>query len=370
MAVKTNNRRDADSIDAEIRRKRELELKRYEEEEKEYEEREKEEIITGPTKEELDIELAASAIEDEDEASGELEGFEDYTAGREVNLSNPVAMYIHDIAKYPQIPASEQVELARKAQAGDGEARERLITCNLRWVFKIAKRCAGSQKFEILDLIQEGNRGIMTAIDKFDPDSGYAFTTYATWWIKQHIYRYMGNEGRIIRLPVHVYEGIRVMSGIKGRLTAELGREPTENELKEEGCKVYTASKVDNLIRIMRQTISSLETPVNAKDGDGDTMLGDLVGDRTDESPQEYTERQELVEAINRVLGDFKPRDRRIMELRYGLNGEEPHILTDIAEIIYKEKLSKTLLTRERVRQIEAAVIERLARNKKLIAYV
>lgn len=370
MAVKTNNRRDANSIDAEIRRKKELELKRYEEEKKECEEREKEEIIVGPTKEDLDIELAASAIEDEDEASGEIEGFEDYAVGEEVNLSNPVAMYIHDIAKYPQIPTSEQVELARKAQAGDGEAREELITCNLRWVLKIAKRCAGSQKFEILDLIQEGNRGLITAIDRFDPSLGYSFLTYATWWIKQYIHRYMGNEGRIIRLPVHVYENVRVMNAIKGRLTGELGREPTEDELRKEGCKVYTASKVDNLIKIMGQTFSSLETPINAKDGDGDTALGDLISDKADESPQEYTERQELVEAINKVLDDFKPRDRRIIELRFGLNGEEPHILVDIAKIIYKEKLTKTLLTRERVRQIEAAVIERLARNRKLIAYV
>ena len=262
---------------------------------------------------------------------------------------SPLWIYLKEIGKIPLLTPAQEVELARKVEKGDREARRRLVEANLRLVVSIAKKYTG-RGLALLDLIQAGNLGLMRAVEHFDWRRGFKVSTYATWWIRQAITRSLADQARTIRLPVHIKEAVGKMLNVTQQLLYRLGREPTDAEIAEE--MRLPVSRVQEL-KLIAQEPLSLELPVG-EEGEGG-LLGDLIPDRTVKVPAETLSFERLKERLDDVLASLNPREREILMLRFGLVNGKRHTLEDVGK--------KMGVTRERVRQIEARALEKLRRS-------
>ncbi len=273
---------------------------------------------------------------------------------KDVNINDPVRMYLKEIGRISLLSSEEELEISMRIANGDEEAKNLLAESNLRLVVSIAKRYVG-RGLLFLDLIQEGNIGLMKAVEKFDYGKGYKFSTYATWWIRQAITRALADQARTIRVPVHMVETINKMARIQRQLTLELNREPSEEELAEK--MGVTVEKVREVMKISQEPVS-LETPIGEED---DSHLGDFLKDETSMSPEEYTTNEILKEEIKSVLMTLQEREQEVLELRFGLIDGTCHTLEEVGK--------RFNVTRERIRQIEAKALRKLrhpSRAKKL----
>ena len=262
-----------------------------------------------------------------------------------IGTEDPVRMYLKEIGTVPLLTAEEEYSLAMKKQAGDEYAKQRLIEANLRLVVSIAKRYTG-RGMSFLDLVQEGNLGLIKGVEKFDPEKGFKLSTYATWWIRQSVTRALADQARTIRVPVHMVETINKMSKMQRKLTLELGYEPSVKELAEH--LDMTEEKVQEIMQIAREP-ASLETPIGEED---DSNLGDFVADANVLSPEGNVESVMLREHIDSLLDDLKERERQVIVLRFGLEDGHPRTLEEVGK--------EFNVTRERIRQIEAKALRKL----------
>lgn len=300
----------------------------------------------------------------EDSASGdapkkELEEEEnlvltDEEITKDININDPVRMYLKEIGRISLLSSEEELELSVRIANGDEAAKNTLAESNLRLVVSIAKRYVG-RGLLFLDLIQEGNIGLMKAVEKFDYGKGYKFSTYATWWIRQAITRALADQARTIRVPVHMVETINKMARVQRQMTLELNREPSEEELAEK--MGITVDKVREVMKISQDPVS-LDTPIGEED---DSHLGDFIKDERSMSPEEYATNEILKEEIRNVLMTLQEREQEVLELRFGLVDGTSHTLEEVGK--------KFNVTRERIRQIEAKALRKLrhpSRAKKL----
>lgn len=272
----------------------------------------------------------------------------------QVSVDDPVKMYLKDIGKVPLLKPDEEVELAERMGRGDEEAKKRLSEANLRLVVSIAKRYMGRGML-FLDLIQEGNFGLMKAVEKFDYTKGYRFSTYATWWIKQSITRAIADQARTIRIPVHMFETINRLSRTVKQLAQKLGREPSVEEISKE--MGISEEKVREVQKISQDTIS-LDTPVGEEE---DSNLGTFLQDESAVNPSDSATVLMLKEQLLEVLGTLTPREQKVIMLRYGIDDGHPRTLEEVGK--------EFNVTRERIRQIEAKALKKLkhpSRSKKL----
>ena len=296
----------------------------------------------------LDLDLDDD-LDAEDENGEKIEGEEinlnpgDLLEG--VGTEDPVRMYLKEIGTVPLLTAEEEMELARRKQAGDEKAKKKLIEANLRLVVSIAKRYTG-RGMSFLDLVQEGNLGLIKGVEKFDPEKGFKLSTYATWWIRQSVTRALADQARTIRVPVHMVETINKMSKMQRKLTLELGYEPSVAELAK--ALDMTEEKVMEIMQIAREP-ASLETPIGEED---DSNLGDFVADNNVLTPEDNVESVMLREHIEALLGDLKERERQVIVLRFGLEDGHPRTLEEVGR--------EFKVTRERIRQIEAKALRKL----------
>jgi RNA polymerase primary sigma factor len=259
--------------------------------------------------------------------------------------ADPVRLYLREIGRVRLLTAAEEVSLAKRIERNDMEAKASLIEANLRLVVSVAKRYVG-RGLSFLDLIQEGNLGLIRAVEKFDYRKGYKFSTYATWWIRQAITRAIADQARTIRVPVHMVETINRLSRVQRQLVQDLGREPTVEELAKE--LELTPDKVREIRKVAQEPVS-LETPVGEDD---DSELGDLLEDDGVQGPSDAVTGRLRHEELERLLESLSGRERKIIELRFGLNGEEPRTLEEVGR--------RFGVTRERIRQIEAKTLAKL----------
>ena len=273
---------------------------------------------------------------------------------KDMSVNDNVRMYLKEIGKISLLTLEEEQELSKKVAEGDEKAKKRLAESNLRLVVSIAKRYFG-RGLLFLDLIQEGNIGLMKAVEKFDYDKGYKFSTYATWWIRQAITRALADQARTIRVPVHMVETINKMARIERQMTLELNREPTDQELsKKMGLSVDKIAE----IRKISQDPVSLETPIGEED---DSHLGDFLADERTMSPEEFATYEILKDELREVLDTLTVREKEVLELRFGLFDGSSHTLEEVGK--------QFKVTRERIRQIEAKALRKLrhpSRAKKL----
>ena len=300
----------------------------------------------GVEKEDTEDELLA--LEDEDfskEEDGEDIDLDAVDLLEGIGTEDPVRMYLKEIGTVPLLTAEEEYSLAMKKQEGDEYAKQRLIEANLRLVVSIAKRYTG-RGMSFLDLVQEGNLGLIKGVEKFDPEKGFKLSTYATWWIRQSVTRALADQARTIRVPVHMVETINKMSKMQRKLTLELGYEPSVKELAEH--LDMTEEKVQEIMQIAREP-ASLETPIGEED---DSNLGDFVADANVLSPEGNVESVMLREHIDSLLDDLKERERQVIVLRFGLEDGHPRTLEEVGR--------EFNVTRERIRQIEAKALRKL----------
>ena len=262
-----------------------------------------------------------------------------------IGTEDPVRMYLKEIGTVPLLNADEEMELAKRKADGDEAAKDRLIEANLRLVVSIAKRYTG-RGMSFLDLVQEGNLGLIKGVEKFDYTKGYKLSTYATWWIRQSVTRALADQARTIRVPVHMVETINKMSKMQRKLTLELGYEPSVSELSE--ALEMSEEKVMEIMQIAREP-ASLETPIGEED---DSNLGDFVADNNVVTPEGNVESVMLREHIDALLGDLKERERQVIVLRFGLEDGHPRTLEEVGK--------EFNVTRERIRQIEAKALRKL----------
>ena len=267
------------------------------------------------------------------------------------NNNDTVKMYLRDIGKYPLLTREEEIELAKKIEQGDIEARNKLISCNLRLVVSIAKKYM-NRGLQFLDLIQEGNIGLMKAVDKFDYNRELKFSTYATWWIRQGIQRAISDQGRLIRIPVHMGDIISKLSKVTRQLVQEKGREPTTAELAER--LEMPEEKILYIQRISQDPVS-FETPVGQED---DSYLGDFLEDTNSLSPSEVAENKMLKEILIKVLQSLTPREQKVIRLRYGIDDGRQRTLEEVGK--------EFNVTRERIRQIETKALQKLRQPQRL----
>ena len=293
---------------------------------------------------------AGIQIVDEDQRDKEL--FEQ--ALSDIGLDDPVKMYLKDIGRVPLLSADEEVELAKRMQENDEAAKKRLSEANLRLVVSIAKRYVGRGML-FLDLIQEGNLGLMKAVEKFDYQKGFKFSTYATWWIRQSITRAIADQARTIRIPVHMVETINKLTRVQRVLLQELGREPTPEEIAEK--MGVTEERVREIQKIAQDPVS-LETPIGEEE---DSHLGDFIEDEKTVTPSDSVATTMLKEQLLGVLDTLTPREEKVLRLRYGIDDGKPRTLEEVGK--------EFNVTRERIRQIEAKALRKLrhpSRSKKL----
>ena len=264
---------------------------------------------------------------------------------KDVNINDPVRMYLKEIGRISLLSQSEELELSKRVAQGDEEAKNILAESNLRLVVSIAKRYVG-RGLLFLDLIQEGNIGLMKAVEKFDYDKGYKFSTYATWWIRQAITRAIADQARTIRVPVHMVETINKLARVQRQLTLELNREPSEEELADK--MGISVEKIREVMKISQDPVS-LETPIGEEE---DSHLGDFVPDASNMSPEEYATNEILKEEIKGVLLTLQQREQEVLELRFGLIDGTSHTLEEVGK--------RFNVTRERIRQIEAKALRKL----------
>ena len=275
-----------------------------------------------------------------------------------VSIADPVRMYLREIGKIPLLTKEEEVELAKRVEAGDEEAKKKLIEANLRLVVSIAKKYIG-RGLSFLDLIQEGNLGLIRAVEKFDYRKGFKFSTYATWWIRQAITRAIADQARTIRIPVHMVETINKLIRVSRQLVQQLGREPTVEEIAQ--ALELLPEKVEDIQRIAQEPVS-LETPIGEEE---DSQLGDFIEDKDSPNPEEATAGQLLREQLEEMLGELTEREREVLRLRFGLEDGRAHTLEEVGK--------RFNVTRERIRQIEAKALRKLrhpSRSKRLRDYL
>ncbi len=279
---------------------------------------------------------------------------EEVTLSKDLKINDPVRMYLKEIGRINLLTSDEEFEYAKRSEDGDIEAKKILAESNLRLVVSIAKRYVG-RGMQFLDLIQEGNIGLMKAVDKFDPTKGYKFSTYATWWIRQAITRAIADQARTIRVPVHMVETINKLARVQRQLTQELNREPSDEEIaKKLGISI---EKVREVYKISQDPVS-LETPVGEED---DSHIGDFVPDEKTMGPEEYATAEMLKEELSDVLKTLNEREEKVLRLRFGLEDGQSRTLEEVGKIFG--------VTRERIRQIEAKALRKLrhpSRSKKL----
>ena len=295
-------------------------------------------------------------VEDEP-TEEELENIE-FSVPDGVSIEDPVRMYLKEIGKVPLLSADEEVELAKKMETGDLDARKRLAEANLRLVVSIAKRYVGRGML-FLDLIQEGNLGLIKAVEKFDYRKGYKFSTYATWWIRQAITRAIADQARTIRIPVHMVETINKLIRVQRQLLQELGREPYPEEIAKE--MNLPVDRVREIQKISQEPVS-LETPIGEEE---DSHLGDFIQDDNVPVPAEAAAFTLLKEQLSEVLGTLTDRERKVLELRFGLDDGRARTLEEVGK--------EFNVTRERIRQIEAKALRKLrhpSRSRKLKDYL
>lgn len=277
---------------------------------------------------------------------------------KDLTINDPVRMYLKEIGQIKLLTTEEELELADKIAEGDEQAKATLAEANLRLVVSIAKRYVGRGML-FLDLIQEGNIGLMKAVEKFDVSKGYKFSTYATWWIRQAITRAIADQARTIRVPVHMVETINKLARVERQLTLELNREPTEEELaKKMGTSV---EKIRDIYKISQEPVS-LEIPIGEED---DSHLGDFIPDETNMSPEDYAVNELLKDEISEVLLTLTEREEKVIRLRFGLEDGRPRTLEEVGQLFG--------VTRERIRQIEAKALRKLrhpSRSRKLKDYL
>ncbi|HVX58399.1 MAG TPA: RNA polymerase sigma factor RpoD [Candidatus Saccharimonadales bacterium] len=261
-----------------------------------------------------------------------------------------VRLYLREIGKIPLLTAEEELALAKKVVSGDKRAKDQMAEANMRLVVSIAKRYVG-RGLDLLDLIQEGNTGLLRAVEKFDPERGFKFSTYATWWIRQAITRAIADQARTIRIPVHMVETINKLLRTQRRLTQELNREPTNEEIA--AAMEMEVEKVEHIMKI-KQDISSLDASV--RDDEEDSVLGDFIEDEDQKSPTESASEQLLKEQVRQILGTLTEREQKILKLRFGLEDGKSHTLEEVGQ--------EFSVTRERIRQIEAKALAKLRKNK------
>ena len=275
-----------------------------------------------------------------------------------ISIDDPVRMYLKDIGKVPLLSESEEKEIAQRMADGDDDAKKQLTEANLRLVVSVAKRYVG-RGMQFLDLIQEGNLGLIKAVDKFDYQKGYKFSTYATWWIRQAITRAIADQARTIRIPVHMVETINKLVRVNRQLLQELGREPRPDEIAEE--MGYSEEKVREIIKIAQEPVS-LETPIGEEE---DSHLGDFIPDDDAPAPDSMATHAMLQKQLAEVLNTLTPREARVLRLRYGLIDGRNRTLEDVGK--------EFNVTRERIRQIEAKALRKLkhpSRSKRLKDYI
>ena len=308
--------------------------------------------ISVVTEQDIDTSTGEARVKPKEETEEIILDDEDIT--KDMNINDPVRMYLKEIGRISLLSSTEEMEISQRVAKGDEEAKRILAESNLRLVVSIAKRYVG-RGLLFLDLIQEGNIGLMKAVEKFDYDKGYKFSTYATWWIRQAITRAIADQARTIRVPVHMVETINKMSRVQRQLTLELNREPSAEEIAAK-MKV-PVEKVREVMKISQEPVS-LETPIGEEE---DSHLGDFLKDESSLSPEEYTENEILKEEIKEVLMSLQAREQEVLELRFGLIDGTCHTLEEVGK--------KFNVTRERIRQIEAKALRKLrhpSRAKKL----
>ena len=314
---------------------------------------EKKTIVVKPNVvKDLDIEEpAADDLIDEEEEELDEEAltkeqyFDDAT-------DDSVRMYLREIGKIPLRNSEEEFELAQRVLKGDKKAKDKMAEANMRLVVSIAKRYSG-RGLDFLDLIQEGNTGLLRAVEKFDPDKGFKFSTYATWWIRQAITRAIADQARTIRIPVHMVETINKLLRTQRRMTQEFNREPTIEELAEE--LEMTPEKIEYVIKI-KQDITSLDAGIGRDGDEEDSTLSDFVEDEDSITPEESAATQLLKEQVKEVLSSLSDREQKIIRMRFGLDNGKNHTLEEVGQ--------EFAVTRERIRQIEAKALVKLRKHK------
>ena len=269
----------------------------------------------------------------------------DMTAPSSVRMNDPVRMYLKEIGRVPLLNADQEIDLAKRIENNDDEAKQELAEANLRLVVSIAKRYVG-RGMSFLDLIQEGNMGLMKAVDKFDYRLGFKFSTYATWWIRQAITRAIADQARTIRIPVHMVETINKLIRIQRQLLQDLGREPTPEEIGAE--MDMSTDKVREILKIAQEPVS-LETPIGEED---DSHLGDFIEDKDATSPEQHASYELFKEQLEEVLDTLTDREENVLRLRFGLNDGRTRTLEEVGRVFG--------VTRERIRQIEAKALRKL----------
>jgi len=293
--------------------------------------------------------MGVEVVDEESEDLEDLSEGEEFLSLLDVTIDHtvddPVRMYLREIGKIPLLTAEQEVDLAKRVEKQDMEAKRKLTEANLRLVVSIAKRYMG-RGLLFLDLIQEGNLGLIRAVEKFDYRLGYKFSTYATWWIRQAVTRAIADQARTIRVPVHAVETMNKLNRVQREMLQKTGREPTVTELAE--AVGISPNKVREMQKAAQEPVS-LETPVGDED---DSELGDFIADSDSDQPLEVVFRQLRREELFRVLDSLPARDRKVLELRFGLKGERPRTLEEVGE--------RFGVTRERIRQVEAKTLNRL----------
>jgi RNA polymerase primary sigma factor len=267
------------------------------------------------------------------------------------SVADPVRMYLKEIGRIPLLTREEEIDLAQRNEQGEAAAKSQLINANLRLVVSIAKKYIG-RGMTFLDLIQEGNKGLIRAVEKYDWTKGFKFSTYATWWIRQAITRAIADQARTIRIPVHMVETINKLMRVSRKLMQDLGREPTAEEISD-NMEGIDPDRVREILKISQKT-TSLETPIG---DDDDSYLGDFIADETQTSPYDATSKRLLKENIEEVLSALTDREARVLKMRFGLNGGRSMTLEEVGQ--------KFGVTRERIRQIEAKALRKLKHPSK-----
>lgn len=281
-----------------------------------------------------------------EDVEADVEHLEAFVSG-DVKVNDSVKMYLKEIGRVDLLKPDEEIDIAKRIVAGDEEAKQRLINSNLRLVVSIAKHYVGRGML-FLDLIQEGNMGLIKAVEKFDYTKGFKFSTYATWWIRQAITRAIADQARTIRIPVHMVETINKMTRVQRQLVQELGREPTAEEISVKLEGIMSPERIREIQRIALEPVS-LETPIGEED---DSHLGDFIEDKDAQSPSEFTTKSLLKDELYDIMKDLTDREERVLRLRYGLDDNRPRTLEEVGK--------EFGVTRERIRQIEAKAIRKL----------